>query len=126
MDCIKECFYWPGCHNDTSNWCKTCAACAQRKTPAPKNRTSPQSIKVGCPLELVAVDIVDPLPESDNGNAYILVVVGYFTRWMESYPIPNQEAVTVTKVTTNEFFRFLPPEHLHSDQGKQFKSQLIS
>ena len=87
MDRIKERFYWPGYHNDTSNWCKTCAACAQRKTPAPNNRESLQSIKIGCPLQLVAVAIVGPLPESDNGNAYILVVVDYFTRWMEDYPI---------------------------------------
>ena len=87
MDRIKERFYWPGYHNDTSNWCKTCAACAQGKTPAPNNRESLQSTKIGCPLQLVSVAIVGPLPESDNGNAYILVVVDYFTRWMEAYPI---------------------------------------
>ena len=124
---IKECFYWPGYHKDTSNWCKTCSTCCTRKTPAPKNRALLQSIKVGSPLQVVAVDIVGPLPESDNGNAYILVVGDYFTRWMEAYPIPNQEAVTFANVITNEFFfRFSPPEQLHSDQGKQFESQVIA
>ena len=48
-----------------------------------------------------------------------------------SLPHSNQEAVTVTKVITNEFFfLFSPPEQLHldqlhSDQGKQLESQLI-
>ena len=28
---------------------------------------------------------------------YILVAGDYFTRWMEAYDIPNQEAVTVVE-----------------------------
>lgn len=60
-------------------------------------------------------------------ETYILVVGDYFTRWMEAYPIPNQEATTVAKKLTDEFFfRFSPPEQLHSDQGRQFESQLIA
>ena len=82
---------------------------------------------MGYPLQLVAVDILGPLPESENRNKYILVVGDYFTRWMEAYPIPNQEAATVeTKITEEFFFRFSPPEQLHSDQGRQFESELIA
>eukprot|EP00731_Ephydatia_muelleri_P033767 Em0037g31a len=73
--------------NDVQNgFCNTCAACISRKTPAPKQRASLQSILVGQPMQLVAVDILGPLPESGNGNSYILVVGDYFTRWMEAYP----------------------------------------
>ena len=85
------------------------------------------NIKVGIPLQLVAVDILNPFPESEKGNSYILVIGDYFTRWMEAYPIPNQEAVTVAQVLTQEFFfRFCSPEQLHSDQGKQFESELVA
>jgi hypothetical protein len=36
------------------------------------------------------------------------------------------EAVTVANVLTNEmFFRFSPPERLHSDQGRQFEGKLM-
>ena len=50
----------------------------------------------------------------------------YFTRRGEAYPVPNMEAVTVATVLTNEmFFRFSPPERLHSDQGRQFESKLV-
>ena len=37
---LKERFYWPGHWNDVQNWCNTCAACISRKTPAPKQRAS--------------------------------------------------------------------------------------
>ena len=46
---------------------------------------------------------------------------------MEAYPIPNQEAVTVAKTLTDHFFcRFSTPEQLHSDQGRQFESNLLA
>ena len=46
---LKERFYWPGHWNDVQNWCNTCAACISRKTPAPKQRASLQSILHGWP-----------------------------------------------------------------------------
>ena len=74
-------------------------------------------------MQVVAVDILGPLPESDGGNSYILVAG---TRWMEAYAIPNQEAKTVADKLVNELFcHFSSPEQLHSDQGRQFESELL-
>ena len=50
---------------------------------------------VGAPLERVALDVLGPLPTTERGNKYILVIADYFTKWTESYSIPDQEAVTV-------------------------------
>ena len=73
------------------------------------------------------MDILGPFTESDSGNNYILVVSDYFTKWTEAYAIPNQEATTVAKKLTDEFFfRYSPPEQPHSDQGRQFESQLLA
>ena len=75
----------------------------------------------------MAVDLVGPLPESPNGNSCILVIGDYFTRCMETLPLPNQEAGTVAGKLVNEvFLLFSIPEQLHSDQGPQFESQLMS
>jgi len=124
---LKERFYWPGHWNDVQNWCRTCATCASRKTPSPKMHAKLQPVKAGYPMQLVATDIVGPLPVTQNGNSYLLVATDYFTRWVEAYPIPNQEAVTVANKLTKEFFfRFSLPDQLHSDQGRQFESTLIS
>ena len=77
-------------------------------------------------MQLVAVDIMGPFPVTSNGNQYILVAGDYFTRWMEAYAIPNQEAETAARKLTEMFFRFSPPEQLHSDQGRQFEGRLIA
>ena len=124
---LQERFYWPGYHNDVRDWINTCSNCAARKTQPPKNRSPLQNMKAGAPMQLVAADILGPFPESDGGNSYILVASDYFTRWVEAYAIPNQEAATVAKKLTDEFFfRFSPPEQLHTDQGRQFESELLA
>ena len=72
------------------------------------------------------MDIVGPFLQSSAENTHILVVADYFIRWTEAYPIPNQEATTIASKLTDEFFRFLPPEQLHSDQGRNFESAIIA
>lgn len=123
---LKERFYWPGHTEDVRRWCQTCLTCAARKSPAPRNKAKLVSIYPGYPLQLVAMDLLGPLPESTNKNSYVLVVTDYFTRYTEAYALPNQEARTVACKLVNEFFfRFSLPEQLHSDQGRQFESEVL-
>ncbi len=78
------------------------------------------------PMERIAIDIMGPFPVSRNGNRYVLVTMDYFSKWPEVYPIPNQEAGTVENVIVREFFcRFGIPMELHSDQGRNFESNLL-
>ena len=78
---------------------------------------------VGAPMERLAIDILGPLPQSKQGNKYILIAANYFTKWVEAYPLVNQEAVTVAEVLIPEFIsRFEVPLILHSDQGWNFQS----
>ena len=66
------------------------------------------------------------LPETSNGNKYILVAEDYFTRWVEAWPIPNQETKTVAEKLLNEmFFRISLPDQILSDQGRQFEVHLL-
>ena len=126
LNLLRERFYWPGYSEDAVEWCKTCPTCAARKNPSRKSRAPLQSVTAGYPLQLVAVDIVGPLTPSKTENTYILVASDYFTRWVEAYAIPNQEAVTVANKLVDEFFcRFSVPEQLHLDQGRQFEANVM-
>ena len=124
---LRERFYWPGHQKDVINWCRTCRDCAARKGPAPKRRAPLTSIKVGSPLQIVAMDFLGPLVESEDGNRYILVVGDHFTKYMSAYAVPNQEAKTVARILVEEYFcQNGFPEQLHSDQGPQFESDVIA
>ena len=124
---VQERFYWPGYWNTTKDWCLTCQNCLTRKSPTHPRKAPLSTIRAGYPSQIIAVDLLGPLPESPQKNSNVMVVGDYFTRWMEAIPLPNQEAVTVANHLIDEvFMRFSVPEQLHSDQGCQFESQLIS
>ena len=55
-----------------------------------------------------------------------MVISDYFTKWIECYALPDQQAYTVADALVTKFFtRFGVPYFLHTDQGRDFKSQLF-
>ena len=83
-------------------------------------------VPTGYPMERIAIDILGELPLTENGNKYILVVADYFTKWTESFAMPNMESRTVATILVEEVIsRFGVPAVLHSDQGRQFESKLF-
>jgi len=85
-----------------------------------------KTYNVGAPTERIAIDVMGPLPNSDCGNKYILVISNYFMQWTELFAMPNQEAETVADIVVHDFFsRSGVPRQLHTDQGRNFESRLF-
>ncbi|GFV08228.1 retrovirus-related Pol polyprotein from transposon 412 [Trichonephila clavipes] len=89
---VRERFFWGKVRADVEQWCKSCDACSARKGPKIRSRGKLHRYNVGAPFERIAFDILGPLPRTASGNKYLLVVMDYFTKWPEVYPIPDQEA----------------------------------
>ena len=123
---VRERFFWPKCRQFVEEWCRKCDKCASRKGPTKRRKGPMKQFNVGAPLERVAVDVMGPLPTSTSGNKYILILGDYFTKWVEAYPLENQQAETVAGVIVKEFVsRFGVPFQLHSDQGRNFEAELF-
>ena len=123
---VRERFYWVGMSMDVRAYVKQCADCARKKNPPRKHRAPLQQLSVGAPLERVAIDVLGPLTETHQGNSYILFVGDYWTKWMEAYAIPDQQAEMVATKLVDEFIcRFGVPQELHSDQGRNFESEVF-
>ena len=119
-------FYWPGLQSDVRSYVAGCETCTKRKDPNPTKRAPMQIFRSGFPMERLTIDILGELPMTPNGNKYILVISDYFTKWTEALPMPNMEACTVAKtLVENVLFRFGILLKIHSDQGRQFESNLF-
>ena len=116
---IRERFYWVKCRQDVQEWCRNC----DRK----KIRAQLKTFNVGSPMERIAIDVLGPLSTTEGGNKYILIIADYFTKWVEAFPLPNQEARTVADKLVNEVVcRFGIPLIIHTDQGRNFESALFA
>ncbi|GFW05346.1 retrovirus-related Pol polyprotein from transposon 412 [Trichonephila clavipes] len=122
----RERFFWGKVRADVEQWCKSCDACSARKGPKIRSRGKLHRYNVGAPFERIAFDILGPLPRTVSGNKYLLVVMDYFTKWPEVYPIPDQESPTVAEAVVQHWIsRYGVPLQLHSDQGRNFVSAVL-
>lgn len=123
---VRERYFWYRMSTDTRHWCVTCDICESRKSPNRRIRAPLQKYVVGAPLERVAIDIIGPLPKSNKGNLYILVMGDYFTKWVDAVPIRNQKASTVAQKLVDRIISiFGAPMQIHSDQGRSFESDVF-
>ena len=78
------------------------------------------------PWRVVAADITGPFIRSKAGFEYILVFQDLFTRWVECIPIRKANGKTIRKELKNRIvLRYGAPEVFLSDNGTEFKNQII-
>uniref|UniRef100_A0A3B4WDD1 Gypsy retrotransposon integrase-like protein 1 n=2 Tax=Seriola lalandi dorsalis TaxID=1841481 RepID=A0A3B4WDD1_SERLL len=123
---LKTRYFWYDMKNDVTLWCRTCISCAAKARPKKTPRAAMGTVKVGGPMERIAVDLMGPLNETERHNRYIVVVQDYFSKWVEAYPVPDEQAITVAEKITSEWVcRHGAPHSLHSDQGTNFESAVF-
>ena len=111
--------------SDVRHHCRSCLTCATRKGTGRPSRPPLKPIEVGGPFHRVGVDVLQ-LPLTENGNKYVVVFQDYLTKWVEAFAVPNQTAETIAKLLVEEIFcRHGAPEHLLSDRGTNFLSDLV-
>lgn len=117
--------FWPHMSRDINQWCLECTACEARRAPIPHQQAPMQNIVTSKPFEKIAADLTE-LPLTRRGNRYVLVVMDYFTKYLNLYALPDQRATTVAKCLFEDYIsQHGVPHSLHTDQGRQFDSDLV-
>lgn len=123
---ISSKYYWKGMYQDIATHITTCLDCNMRKGDPSEMIGKYKPIITKKPLELIAVDIVGPLPKSIDGNLYILLFVDHFTRWIEAIPLAKNDAETIArKFIENIICRHGVPEKLLTDCGSNFTAKIL-
>ena len=122
---IKQRFYWPGLQEDTKLFVSRCPESQKRSGPPKKYHHSLVEWQASFPFHHNGIDFMGTLPLS-NGNKHILVIGENFTKLYETIPLPYQTAVTFANALVDQWIsRFGCPHSLHSDQGRNFESELF-
>jgi len=111
---FRQGYYWPTILKDCINYTKSCEEC-QKHGPiqqVPANEL--HSITKPCPFRGWTLDLIGQIhPPSSKGHKYILVVVDYFTKWVEAIPLKNvDQGDIINFIEQISFFDLVSQKHL--------------
>ena len=117
---LKRTSYWKGMTKDIKKFLKLCTTCQLNKKNETPDPTEKYATQVEAPFTHLGLDIIGPLPITERNNQYILVIVDYFTKWVEAEATPSVTAKDVVYFLTKVFARHGTPCVITTDNGTQF------
>ena len=121
---LKDLAYWVNMSSDVNEYVRSCQKTCQKAKLSVPTKAPLINTPIGRTMQPLQVDVLE-VPVSSKGNRYLLVVEDLFKKWLECYPMCNQKSETITEILVEIFSRYGIPEFLHSDQGRNFESQLL-
>lgn len=74
-------YYWAGIAKDIEQYVKACTICKEAKSPYTRQAGMMGKFKNTMrPFQMVAIDLIGPLPRSTKGNSHILVITDWVTK----------------------------------------------
>ena len=120
---IKQRFVWPGVGQDVVDHCRSCVVC--QRCPARKVPLIEREVLTE-PFEVLAFDIVGPLPKGKGGCRFLLTAICMASKWPEAIPLRTITAKAVAQGMVEVFSRTGIPLQLLTDQGSQFVGSLVT
>ena len=124
---LERYYYWPELKNDTKDWVKSCDECQRYKNfPSKKSGLLKPNLIPSRPWEIVTMDLLTDLPESEGYDA-ILVAVDRFAKMIRC--IRTNKTMTssaLVRLCWDHIWKdFGCPRIIMSDRGPQFASKFV-
>lgn len=126
MTRIQNFYKFENMRSRIQNFIKSCRNCQLNKV----TKKSPNIQKVTSTpqnrLDMVAIDIVGPLPLSSKNNRYILTICDMLTRHLAAIAIPDCNANTIAEALVEKYFLvYSCAKILLSDNAKYFTGEVM-
>ncbi|XP_072081062.1 uncharacterized protein [Arachis hypogaea] len=121
---LRAGFFWPTLTHDSKQKIRTCNNC-QRHAPLihiPAEQL--HHADISWPFNQWGLDILGPFPTAPGQVKFLIVGVDYFSKWVEAQPLARiTSQQTITFVWKHIICRFGIPQHITTDNGRQFADQ---
>ena len=127
VELIRREFWWPTLYSDVRAYVRGCDKCQRTKAlRVPRKKSLHPHEIPEAPWQIVTVDLIGELPESNGFNA-ICVLVDRFSKQIHAIPTTNRlTAEGMAKIYRDHVFRLhgLPQKIIH-DRGSQFDAKMM-
>jgi hypothetical protein len=126
LKAVQQRFWWPNMESYVKKYCKNCHKCAVFKDHPAPNRAPLVPIDTANldVWETCGLDILGPLPVTESGSKYILVLQDYYSKWPEAVAVESTESAEVINWLSSDVLpRFGIMKVLITDNGVQFISK---
>ena len=118
-------FTWPGLRHDVAEMYKRCQTCQKTARGSfQKAKLVPLPV-IEVPFTRIAMDMVGPLPRTEDGHRYILTIVDYGSRYPDAIPLRTTSSQDVAEALLEYFSRVGLPKEILTDRGSNFTSDLM-
>lgn len=76
------------------------------------------------PWEVVGMDFIGPLRETEKKNRYVLTMTDLYTKWVVAEPMQTKSASEVSAALISKMYLFGMIRKIISDQGREFVNQV--
>ena len=124
---IRDRYFWPEMFKRIKEYVLSCTKCKQFKIDRTKSKGKLQPIEppTGI-LDLMGLDFVGPVPQSTNGNKYILMCTDYLSRYAITQATTNCTSETAARFIVDKLIlQFGVPRQLVTDRGTHFMSNVF-
>jgi hypothetical protein len=126
---IKAHYSWVNTRREIENYVRKCRSCQVNKLLKPV-KEAPMDITTiaEVPFERCSLDItrIGPMPETEQGNRYILTFQDDLSKYVTAVPIRQQDAETVARgFVTHVVLKYGTPHTVLTDQGTNFLTDVF-
>ena len=86
---LKKQYNYPKMRDYIKEFINRCEVC--RKFADKQHRKKIVRIAIKDPFYMIGIDLIGPLPKTENGNRFIIVATDYLTRWAEAKTIKRKK-----------------------------------
>lgn len=124
---IRSNYWFPRMKKYVSRYISACLQCAYNKVPSGKKEGFLHPIpKATIPMDTVHVDHLGPFVKSTKGNAYLIMAIDAFTKFLFVKPVRSTQARPVKDFLENVFQTFGVPRRIICDRGSCFTSETFT